>query len=69
MLKEYKNLANNRMLQGGNHGVHYLGAGLDREGVMDLAGAEVGEGLDDDDDEEEPPVCVFEANNLHKGSN
>ena len=69
MLKEYKNLANNSGLQGGEPGVHYEGGGSDREAVMDNAEAEFGKGLNDDDDEEEPAettLSAFVASNLHK---
>ena len=72
VLKEYKNLAHNRGLQAGNRSVRQVGAGSDWEAVMDPAGAEGGESLNDDDDADEPAdtaVCAFVANNLHKGSN
>ena len=51
---------------------HQVGAGSDGEAVMDPAGAEGSEGLDDDDGEDEqadPAVCACMANNVHKGSN
>ena len=70
VLKEYKNPAHNRGLQGGDRSVHQVGVGSDGEAVMALVGAEGGEGLDDDDDEDEPSaVCAFVLNNLHKASN
>ena len=71
-LKEYKNLAHNGGLQVGDRCVSQVGVGSDGEAVMDPAGAEGGEGLDDDDYEDEPAetaVCAFVANNLHKGGN
>ena len=72
VLKEYKNLAHNRGLQGGDRSVHQVGAGSDREAVMVPAEAEVGKGVDEDDYEDEPAqmaVCAFVASNLHKGGN
>ena len=72
VLKEYKNLAHKRGLQAGDRSVRQVGAASNREAVMDPAGAEGGEGVDDDDGEDEPAkpaVCAFVANNLHKGSN
>ena len=72
MLKEYKNLAHNRGLQGGDHGICNVRAGSDGEAFMDPAKAEVREGLNDDDSEDEPAetaVCVFSASKLHKRGN
>ena len=72
VLKEYKNLAHNRRLQGGDRTVHQAGEGSDGEAVMDPAGAEGGKGLDGDIDEEEAAesaVCAFVANNRQKGTN
>ena len=72
VLKEYKNLAHNRMLQAGDRSVCHVGAGSDGEAVMDPAEAEGGEGLVDDDEGDEPAetaVCAFVADDLHKGSN
>ena len=34
VVKEHKNLANNRRPQGGNGSVHQVGAGSDREAIM-----------------------------------
>ena len=72
VLKEYKNLAHNSGLHRGNRGAHQVGAGSDEEAVMDPAGAQGGECLNDDDDEDDPAetaFCAFVASNLHKGSN
>ena len=54
VLKEYKNLAQNRRLQAGDRSVRQVGAGSDEEAVMDPAEAGGGRGLNDDDDENEP---------------
>ena len=70
VLEEYKNLAHNRGLQGGNRSVQRVGAGSDGEAVVGPAGAEGGKGLTDDDNEDKPAgtaVCAFMAYNLHKG--
>ena len=72
VLKEYKNLAHNRGLQAGDRIVRQVGAGSDGEAVMDRAGAEGGESLNDDDHWDEPAetaICAFVATNLHKASN
>ena len=72
IVKEYKNLAHHRGLQGGDRSVHQVGAGSDGEAVWDLAGAKGNKGLNDDDDEDKPAetaVCAFFASNLHKESN
>ena len=72
VLREYKNLAHNRGLQAGDRSVRQVGARSDGEAVMNPAGAEGGEGLNDNDDGNEhadTAVCAFLANNLHKGSN
>ena len=72
MIQEYKNLAHNCGVQGGDRGVHHVGAGADLETVMDPARAKVGQGLNDDDKEDEPAetaVCAFEANNLQNAGN
>ena len=72
VLKEYKNLAHSRGLQTGDHILCQAGAGSDGEAVMDPAGAEGGEGVNDDADEDEPAetaFCAFVANSLHKRSN
>ena len=72
VLKEYKNLAHNRRLQGGDRSVHQVGEGSDGEAVMDPAGADGGKGLEDDIGEEEPAesaVCAFVATNGHKRTN
>ena len=69
LVKEYKNLAHNCGLQGGNRRVHQLRAGSDGETAMDPAGTEVGKPLDDDDNKNEPAgtaVCAIVANNLQK---
>ena len=72
VLREYKDPAHNRGLQGGNRSVHQVGAWSDQEGVMDPTGAKGGKGSDDDDNEDEPAetaVLAFVATSLHKGSN
>ena len=77
ILKGYKNLTHNRGLQVGDCSVRQVGAGSDGEAVMDLAGAEGGEGLDNDDDEDQlrPPsvplwrtTCTKEATGEARGS-
>ena len=72
VLKEYRNLHHIRGLRPGDRDVNYVGEGTGGEAVMDPAGAEGHEALDDNDDDYEPAeiaVCAFVANNLNTGSN
>ena len=72
VLKEYRNLHQNRGLKAGDCDVNYAGEGSGGESAMDPAGTEGGEALDDDDDADEhakTAVCAFVANNLNAGSN
>ena len=54
VLKEYKNHNHRHRLQLGDRSVCQVGAGSDREAVMDPAGAEGSKGVDDDDNDHEP---------------
>ena len=73
LLKEYKNLHQNRGLQWhADCSFHYVGNSSGGESALDSAGIEgpnVSDNEDDKDDAAETTVCTFLAYNLHKGGN